>query len=227
MVTHVAVRPAGARRKEQRDLGVDRQQFLVAPVAREVEVLVRVGESRGMRQQLANGDVLPCRRCARQVLGDVVVEREFAVLDQQHHQRGGELLAGRARLVDRLRRRRHAVFEVGETEPGGEDHFAVIDQCQASPRQPLAIELLLQRGEQLALVERCAATTCRRTGASGQTEEQTRQQHGSAARLEGDHLGWRLRNANGGSSAAAQKRRSARTGGEPCQRHPCPGTRAV
>ena len=57
---------------------------------------------------------VPGFRSALEILADVVVKTEFAILDQQHDARGNELLAYGADLVNRFGCGRNVELDVGE-----------------------------------------------------------------------------------------------------------------
>ncbi len=67
-----------------------------------------------MGKQVADRDRHAIVRHLRQIAPDIIVEREFAVLNQQQHGGGGELLGERAGLKDRVRCDRHRVLEIGQ-----------------------------------------------------------------------------------------------------------------
>ncbi len=80
-----------------------------------------------MIQDQAQRDSAPARRNFGQVLRQRVVEIELVLIGQHHHGHGGELLADRADLIDRLRLRGHLVFQCGDSIAFEVERFAVLD----------------------------------------------------------------------------------------------------
>src|SRR5262249_51178410 len=102
-VAGVAVAVARAGGGGERGAREDAQQVLVGVVLAAVNLLAAVLlEAGSVVEQVADGDVLPAGRGAVQVLADGRVETELAGLRQQQDGGGGELLADRTGLVDRL-----------------------------------------------------------------------------------------------------------------------------
>ncbi len=75
----------------------------------------------------------------RQVLPDVVVQRQQAAVREQDHRKGGELLAHRGHVEHRLGRDRHPVLELGFTVSGGEDALTVLHDADARARRSRAV----------------------------------------------------------------------------------------
>src|SRR5580700_12235598 len=64
-------------------------------------------------EHLAEGDRLSVRRKLRNVLSDVIIEREVALLGSEDHAGGGKLFRDAAHVEDGLRSERHAEFKAG------------------------------------------------------------------------------------------------------------------
>ena len=93
----VAVIPSSAWREFQLQAVRKPHQLVFGVVATVVDRPPGViRKSGGMRQQVPHGDGAPVRRRVGKVFRQRIVERQFPVLHEQHHQRGGELLADRA-----------------------------------------------------------------------------------------------------------------------------------
>ena len=137
----VAVGPVGARREVGRALAADDVEHVrvrvcaggsrpaadagdAAPIAETARVVEHVPDRQAAcaaRRRLAAGR----RRIVRQfrdVLADLIVERQLALAREQQHGRRGELLGDRAGLEDRLGHDLHVVLEVG--------HAVALRQCR-------------------------------------------------------------------------------------------------
>ena len=84
-------------------------------------------DPRRMCQQVPNGDKAPGRGRVLKVLRDRVLEGQAALLNQQHDAGRDELLADRANLVHRVRRRRHLSRDIGQTVSLDLDELSVPD----------------------------------------------------------------------------------------------------
>jgi len=137
-VAGIAVHPLRTGGKVERHLADLPGQLILAVILAEIDLVVElVGDPRGMREQMADFHVLPVRGRRPQILVDRVVEPDFSVADQEHHQAGGELLADRARLENRVFADRHVPFEIRESvaaDPGG---FSLGHDRQGEPRNLL------------------------------------------------------------------------------------------
>ena len=92
-----------------------------------------------MGQQVTKRDGVPGLRRARQILADLVVHRQLAVLDQQHDGGGDELLAQRADLENGVGPGGDAVFDIGETVALDLDRDSVLDDRNRHGRHVLLL----------------------------------------------------------------------------------------
>ena len=80
-----------------------------------------------MRQQVADGDVLPRLRRAFEKFADPVVHAQPAVLYEDQYSGRNQLLADRADLVDRFGSRRNVEFRIRQPVATGLDDLPVLD----------------------------------------------------------------------------------------------------
>ena len=146
-VPRVAVEVLGARLEVERLLmlneiedGVQCVDLRSWPHPLEAEQPPLVTEAAGVSEQVPNGDRLPEPGHFRQVLPDIVVEGELAVLRQQHDCRGRELLGHGPAFEYRLRRIGHVVLEIREPIRARKDGLAVLAQTHRAPGRPSAAE---------------------------------------------------------------------------------------
>ena len=143
----VAVLPFRAGREVERQCLRERDEIVLRIVLAIVDQAVGVIRNAGrMGQQVAHGDVTPRRGPVAEELRERIGQCQPARFHLQHHRGGGELLAERARLKDRLRRHRNVVFDVGEPVAFGREHAAALDHRHRHPRDALRRHLLEDDG---------------------------------------------------------------------------------
>src|SRR5690348_7020555 len=91
---------------------------------------------------MPNGDWGSVVRHLRNVLTNVVIERELAVALEEHDRRGGELLRDRGDVKDRSRANRRVGLEVGHSVAALEGDAAVATDANRAPRPIGAAEAL-------------------------------------------------------------------------------------
>src|SRR5688500_12250788 len=94
-----------------------------------------------MREQMPNGDVLPRIGCVVKEAIDLVVEAEFAFINEHENKRGGELFGDRADLEYRVDSRWGLQFDVGQTAGSGLCNFAVSNDRENEARDSPLIHL--------------------------------------------------------------------------------------
>jgi hypothetical protein len=108
-----------ARREVQRQVSPQRDELGVGEHVR-LHALPRgpefrvVGHARGVRQEVAQRDLMSVRRIVGQVIRHRIVGRELAAIRQPQDRGGGELLRDRADPEQRVLVRADREFEVGE-----------------------------------------------------------------------------------------------------------------
>ena len=112
-VAAVRVGPFGAGHEIQGALAQD-HAHRVGVAARPVEERHPVANAAGMRQQMIDGDRVPEVGQRRDVLADIVGQRQFPILDERENGHGDELLSDRAGVQERVRGERDVAFEVSQ-----------------------------------------------------------------------------------------------------------------
>jgi hypothetical protein len=79
-----------------------------------------------VREQVLDRDLLPLRRVVGQELGDVVAQRQLALLLQHHDRHGGELLGERGDAEHHLGPDRQVELQVGHAVAFPEEHLSVL-----------------------------------------------------------------------------------------------------
>ena len=93
-VPRIAVSPSGAGFELQRQGLRDPYDVVLRIVALIVEIVLReIRDARGVGQKIAYADRAPAGWRVWKIRRDGIVEREFAILDLQHHGHGRELLS--------------------------------------------------------------------------------------------------------------------------------------
>jgi hypothetical protein len=116
---------------------------------------------------MPNRDGLPRRRGVTEVFADRIVKSNPALRAQPHDTSGDELLADRADLVDRLRRRAGAELQVGNAIAPHLHRLAVLQDGQGQARDVLPVHL--RRDVVIDLVG-AGATARRRPDDQGQPD---------------------------------------------------------
>ena len=124
-VVGVAIGPLVAGRPLDGERFDFRSEFIFGEVEAEVERALGADaiagfifrEARRVREQILDEDRLPGGGSVGEVLGDAVVERDFAFFDEHHDGGGDELLADGAGLKEGLRLDGDIELDVGEAVP--------------------------------------------------------------------------------------------------------------
>lgn len=87
-----------------------------------------------MREQLAIRDRPPAIGRALEKAADRIVQLQPSILRQQHDRGRNELLADRANLVHRVRRRRHLSRDIGQTVSLNFDDLSILDDRKRQTR---------------------------------------------------------------------------------------------
>src|SRR5688572_22468592 len=85
-----------------------------------------------MMQQMTNRDAWPEVGQLRYVFPDIIIDRQLALLCQQHDCRGSELLRYRCNVEDRSWCNRHAVLEVGHAVPTSQDQLVLLHDAHGA-----------------------------------------------------------------------------------------------
>src|SRR5689334_21150886 len=92
-----------------------------------------IAQPTGVREQVANRDSLAAKPWdLGQIFSDVVVERELAVLREQHQGRRRELFGDGTTLEDRGIRIRHSILEVRQAVAVGVEGAAIFPESDAA-----------------------------------------------------------------------------------------------
>ena len=147
-IARVAVAPFLSRSEAHRHLreGLNQLRFRIV-LAKIDHAFVHcfrttvVGDTRGVGQQLADGDVVPGGRRFGNVLRDFVVQPHLPFFEKHHDSHGGELFANRAGLENRFGRHRNVALDVGQAVASGLHDLAVAAHREANSRDFLRLLL--------------------------------------------------------------------------------------